>query len=569
MSELASTIGRRRKLRNRPVEFVKAKEVYDPNVILYKLAKQNQDEDIDIGVQSISLEDSDDEEEEVENRQTVDDVIKEIQEMPDSEDEGEWDEEELDNEITSKFAALENAMNEISEETDDEDESEEEYDAEDDEPEDEVEEEQEEKVEEEEEVVEEEQDIQPLDIIIDLPSTKVESHKPKPKPQKQEEQSIPEEPEYGFSEEDYEFDVSKIEVTNVRFGISNQYYIKCHELTNSLDFEWFDEQEIIEYVLDNGVKEHRLNKFLSFITNGMIDHSESEPEPEIYISEDDEEDDDESDENEEFDSEQDDYESDDNLDDLIAYSKTSTQGLIPFEDRDFSRNTPAKKRSNFRDLDIDEDLQDSLTRQLQNYRANKKQKKQDWEQQRLEESILRNDMLIKYPESLHIKDIKKEFDLLLKDETRQSMSFPTLDTHAHKTIKKMADCYHMTVHKSGKQGVRKYLKIVKNKGTFKYFPNYEGIERIMRGRPIFHRIDRKVSHDKKLKNSTRGSTSKARLKEGDIVGAEAPEIGESNLGRQMLEKLGWIQGQGLGVDGNKGINEPIVAKVKMSKTGIK
>lgn len=33
----------------------------------------------------------------------------------------------------------------------------------------------------------------------------------------------------------------------------------------------------------------------------------------------------------------------------------------------------------------------------------------------------------------------------------------------------------------------------------------------------------------------------------------------------MLEKLGWIQGQGLGVDGNKGINEPILAKVKTSK----
>ncbi|KAF6067063.1 hypothetical protein FOB64_004499 [Candida albicans] len=102
------------------------------------------------------------------------------------------------------------------------------------------------------------------------------------------------------------------------------------------------------------------------------------------------------------------------------------------------------------------------------------------------------------------------------------MSFPTLDTHGHKTIKNLADCYHMSVIKSGKQGIRKYLKIVKNKATFKYYPNYERINRILRGRPIFHRIDQKPQHKK----------------EGDIVGAEAPEIGSSNLGRQMLEKLG-------------------------------
>ena len=51
-----------RQLRNRLVEFVKAKEVYDPNVILYKLAKlNNKDDGIDIVVQSISLDDSENE----------------------------------------------------------------------------------------------------------------------------------------------------------------------------------------------------------------------------------------------------------------------------------------------------------------------------------------------------------------------------------------------------------------------------------------------------------------------------------------------------------------------------
>ena len=107
------------------------------------------------------------------------------------------------------------------------------------------------------------------------------------------------------------------------------------------------------------------------------------------------------------------------------------------------------------------------------------------------------------------------------------MSFPTLDTHGHKTIKNLADCYHMSVIKSGKQGIRKYLKIVKNKATFKYYPNYERINRILRGRPIFHRIDQNLNTRKVRKSkSSRGdaSSSRARFKEGDIVGAEALKL---------------------------------------------
>ena len=44
--------------------------------------------------------------------------------------------------------------------------------------------------------------------------------------------------------------------------LKNQYHIKCMELTGLIDeYIWIDENDVIEYVLDNGVKEHRLNKF--------------------------------------------------------------------------------------------------------------------------------------------------------------------------------------------------------------------------------------------------------------------------------------------------------------------
>ena len=290
-------------------------------------------------------------------------------------DEDDWDEEELHNEIATKLEALEEAMNNVSSDSEleqsvDDVIEEEEDQVESDIPEPDLSEAVDEPLQ---EIDESEsrnqvksevgtntntQDIETLDIIIDLPSNKVELHLSHSLPQKFKTPSSPDhddhdnnnnstpesEPEYGYLEEDYEFDVSKIEVSNVRFGIENQYHIKCMELTGLIDeYIWIDENDVIEYVLDNGVKEHRLNKFLSFITKGMIDEQEPEPEPEVYISDSNSEEEEE--EEDDYNSEQDDYpyDLDDNLEDLIAYSKTSTQGLIPFEDRDFSNNIPAKK----------------------------------------------------------------------------------------------------------------------------------------------------------------------------------------------------------------------------------
>lgn len=66
----------------------------------------------------------------------------------------------------------------------------------------------------------------------------------------------------------------------------------------------------------------------------------------------------------------------------------------------------------------------------------------------------------------------------------------------------------------------------------------------------------------------RASQPGARLRDGDLVGADAPEIALANRGRQMLEKLGWLQGSGLGAAGNEGMNIPLFATIKTSKVGL-
>lgn len=56
--------------------------------------------------------------------------------------------------------------------------------------------------------------------------------------------------------------------------------------------------------------------------------------------------------------------------------------------------------------------------------------------------------------------------------------------------------------------------------------------------------------------------------DGEIVGAAAPEIGQDNKGRAMLEKMGWSTGTALGASNNKGIMKPVAHVVKTTKAGL-
>jgi hypothetical protein len=57
-------------------------------------------------------------------------------------------------------------------------------------------------------------------------------------------------------------------------------------------------------------------------------------------------------------------------------------------------------------------------------------------------------------------------------------------------------------------------------------------------------------------------------RDGEVVGAAAPELGVENKGRQLLEKMGWTKGTALGALDNKGIMQPIMHVVKTSKAGL-
>lgn len=69
-------------------------------------------------------------------------------------------------------------------------------------------------------------------------------------------------------------------------------------------------------------------------------------------------------------------------------------------------------------------------------------------------------------------------------------------------------------------------------------------------------------------NKSRAPRPVVSYKDGETVGASAPELGPENKGHAMLSKMGWSRGQGLGAVDNKGILQPLVHTVKTSKAGL-
>lgn len=381
-----------------------------------------------------------------------------------------------------------------------------------------------------------------------------------------EESDTEKEPEYGFLEEDYLFDISSISITNVRLGADlKQFYLRSFKVLGTDDFIWIDGDDLSEFLIDNGMASHRVDAYYNYILDSLGIKDEVEEQPnysDVYISETEEE--------EEEEDEEDDDEDDDGLEDLVAYTQkgklfSGTEEMLPTQSIKTKGKTNRKRLDleHLDDLELIESLQDQYILHKKS-RFDKKQSKQQEDEY---------DLLAKYPYTIHIKDIRDEFEKFLQDGNRQALTFPPLDPHGLKTIGKMANFYNMKSRKFGK-GIKSHIVVIKNKRTFHSLPRYNEISVITRQRPVFNRTDAKRTKDE-IANSKDGSKSRhankgsLHVKEGDIVGEKAPEIGQENIGRRLLERLGWSKGEGLGADHNKGISEPIMAKIKNSKLGIK
>lgn len=141
-----------------------------------------------------------------------------------------------------------------------------------------------------------------------------------------------------------------------------------------------------------------------------------------------------------------------------------------------------------------------------------------------------------------------------------------MDKHARKVIHQLAQKFNIKSKSTG-NGEHRRPALYRTARTLPFVQSTfdRAVSRV--NRPYFPRMDVKGKRPPKM-TAGRTSYAEASYRDGEIVGAAAPELGNDNRGRNMLEKMGWSKGTALGAVHNKGILQPVAQTMKRNKAGL-
>lgn len=146
-----------------------------------------------------------------------------------------------------------------------------------------------------------------------------------------------------------------------------------------------------------------------------------------------------------------------------------------------------------------------------------------------------------------------------------------MDNHARKVIHELANKFNIKSKSTGSGDQRRPM-LYRTLRTFTYSEGVFDTAIARVGRKYFPRNDSalKSALRKASTNHTRGAGNggATSYRDGEVVGGSAPELGNENRGRAMLEKMGWSSGTALGATTNKGILQPVEHVVKRGKAGL-
>lgn len=180
------------------------------------------------------------------------------------------------------------------------------------------------------------------------------------------------------------------------------------------------------------------------------------------------------------------------------------------------------------------------------------------------------DLAIKYDEGISMSQIRIEFEDFLDIDEETTRAFPPMDKKDRKIMHEMASHFNLK-SKSVGSGKNRAPVLIKTSRTVDFTEErFAKASRIVqRGffrQPGAKGKTREFAADKMKKRG--GGGAAGTLANGHIVGADAPEIGASNFGRKLMEKMGWQAGMSLGVEGSSGLLVPVQARIKSGKGGL-
>ncbi|KAH0543984.1 hypothetical protein FGG08_001751 [Glutinoglossum americanum] len=179
------------------------------------------------------------------------------------------------------------------------------------------------------------------------------------------------------------------------------------------------------------------------------------------------------------------------------------------------------------------------------------------------------DLRAKYDQGMTTMELEYEIrQFLLSD--RQQLIFPPMEKHRRKMLHETGALFHLKSKSCGK--VQRFTTLYKSASSLTTPSDVERAFSKVKARGLLSRMgirSGKSARDSNVRSRHGGAGDRsASYRDGEIVGAAAPELGIDNKGRQMLEKMGWSSGTALGALNNKGILQPVATVVKTTKAGL-
>ncbi|RDW67912.1 hypothetical protein BP6252_09308 [Coleophoma cylindrospora] len=222
--------------------------------------------------------------------------------------------------------------------------------------------------------------------------------------------------------------------------------------------------------------------------------------------------------------------------------------IMDFDRPSLKKKPKGRKGKLILDDVSDSELEASMQMAWENDRVKKKERKQEREELRE----------IPYPL------------MIASSLMKYSLSLPPMDKADRKIVHELANAFKLKSKSLGSGNKRFPVLIRTSKTTVFVEQTFAQVEAKLTRR-FLPRMDvgRSSGGSKRGGRGPGGFNSgTVSYRDGDVVGASAPELGIENRGRAMLEKMGWSSGTALGALNNKGILQPVSHVVKTSKAGL-
>jgi hypothetical protein len=212
----------------------------------------------------------------------------------------------------------------------------------------------------------------------------------------------------------------------------------------------------------------------------------------------------------------------------------------------------------------DSDLNEQLQASWEADRVKKRLKKAERLELRMAGLLGRKgkapDLSVKFKDGIDFNDIIEEIREFMFSDL-QTLQLPPMESHRRAVIHQMVHQLGVT-SKSRGDGAGRFTVLSKTSRTRQVDDAF--FDALVERKKVRSRFEH-VTVRGPGRKATRPVVS---YRDGETVGASAPELGAENKGRKLLEKMGWSKGMALGALDNKGILQPIAHTVKTNKAGL-